>query len=133
MANLPARCDRCNGNLIRDGAEIRCLQCGNEYKSLKDKHRFYNDHQQEILKDIRLLGAKKTSQKWQMPSSTLSGLLSKWSQGTPFAPTDSPAPHGNDRFPNLPPWSDTWEPEVQTRWLDVYELIITHSLKEVPK
>lgn len=75
------------------------------------KHDYYEKHKDEILNDLKVLGRKATKEKWKLPPSTLTTLLSRW--GEPVEP------HENG-LPALPPWNDEWDPEVQVKWLDIY-------------
>lgn len=78
------------------------------------KHRYYEDHKDQILRDLHTLGRKPTKEKWKMPPSTLQTLLTRWGVD-PLEERPSVANH-----PLLPPWNDNWDKEVQVKWLDTY-------------
>jgi len=123
MDNGFPRCSKCQGKVLREGTRYRCLNCGQEWVSLKKRGEFYEFNKLDILKDVRSKGLKATRLKWQMPSSTLSGLIKKWEivlAELPPVVTQEPAVNGLVKFPQF---SDSWPESVMLKWLDVYEKI----------
>jgi len=62
--------------------------------------------------------------KWQIASGTLAGLLKKWGikeAPAPRAPAVSPTPAALPRFPD---YNESWPPEAQVAWLNIYQVLI---------
>ena len=83
-------------------------------KTAWDKHEYYEKHKEEILHDLKVLGRKTTKEKWKLAASTLVTLLTRWR--VPLEERVAP----NGWLPQLPEFSNTWEPEVQVKWLEIY-------------
>jgi len=105
--------------------------------NIKGRHRYYEDNKQAIVADLLSMGRSATRKKWGISSSTLHTLQKRWlteeqrlkipvSLGTPpGTPGETPHPStnstpSNGRLPPFPQFSDTWKPEVQLEWLEIY-------------
>jgi len=107
--------------------------------NIQERHKYYEDNKEAIIADLLSLGRAATRKKWNIPSSTMVYLEKRWltkeqratilgdNPGRPkqqHHPSTSLTP-SNGRLPPFPPFSDTWQPEVQLQWLEVYEHIVT--------
>lgn len=120
-------CIRCGGSLSRVDGAIKCIACGWEATTAQERHRFYVEHKEAIIKDIKELGPKATREKWQIPSGTMTGLKSKWRiLPEQLRPDERPEPK-LEHLPQLPPWNDNWTPEVQIKWLDIFLHLATRG------
>ena len=87
--------------------------------ALMERHEYYLANKEAILTDHYALGHSRTAKKWEIPSSTLAGLMRKWLG----AKDDAGRPGrwtGIYRLPSFPPFSNSWEPQVQVLWLQAY-------------
>ena len=110
-------CRHCGGTLVREDGEIKCLACSRPATSLRDMKRFYDLHREDILLDIKKIGSKAAREKWRIASSTLNGLIKRWTE----QPAETPAPaQRSNNLPLLPEWSDTWPESIQAKWLDIW-------------
>jgi hypothetical protein len=90
-----------------------------------ERHKFYEDNKQSILSDVQSIGRPATSRKWGIPSGSLSLLLYRWGKESKGKPPPPPPPDpDSDILPELPAFSNDWTPEVQLKWLEVYELVV---------
>lgn len=81
--------------------------------------RWYRQFKPLILADIGKLGEKKTRQKWGIPSSSWSQLMSRFSCRADTAGTVK-RKVSLDTLPSFPEFSDSWPESVQLGWLEVY-------------
>ena len=77
--------------------------------------RWYTKHRALILADIRQLGETKTRHRWGIPTGTWSKLMKRFNLRL-----GSAGPALMKSAPAFPDFSDSWAPEVQIKWLDVY-------------
>ena len=111
--------------MIRDDGEVKCLSCGREARTLTDMKRYYEQNKEDILSDIKDIGAKKTRKKWQIPAGTFSGLQKRWIPLEEQKPPQERRQPTNNQLPQLPIWSDTWPVPVQEKWLDIWLYLAT--------
>jgi len=138
------KCPKCGGNTLERDSEgdIHCWGCGTTFvdgeivlsKSMLEeakqmvnpyeRHRYYEKNKAAILEDYKNLGEAATRKKWNIPrGATLPNLLKRWQGETPFQATTD-----NHALPAFPEFSITWPPEVQLKWLEIYEkLLDKHS------
>jgi hypothetical protein len=104
--------------------------------NIRARSKFYEDNRDAIIADFGSIGKTRTRHKWSIPKGTLNRLIDRWltpEQKASIAPSpyitrvaSSPgAKSPNGRLPHFPEFSGTWQPEVQVRWLDVYEKLAT--------
>ncbi len=108
---------------------------GPEKEDPKARRQRYLDNKSEMIRDLIALGNKAFLEKWKISSQQISHLKSDElykklaAELIPGAAPKSRAPRPKqppgDQLPALPPWSDNWAPEVQVRWLAVYEKLIS--------
>ena len=120
-------CRHCGGSLIRDGEELKCLNCGRAFSSNIDTGRFIEQNKEEIQDDVKRLGVRKTMEKWRLSPSTLHRLRRRWEIILPArSAADPPAARGQ-QLPPLPEFRDEWEPSVQERWLTIWLYLVTRD------
>ena len=130
MPGEVAHCKHCGGDLIREDGVRKCLSCGREWKTLRQREQFYLTHQAEILADIARIGRPAAIEKWQIPSPTLAGLLRRWLHENK-EPSPTPAAHHSDNhLPDFPVFNENWSPEVKREWLETYRVVATKERKE---
>lgn len=106
--------------------------------NVHERHRFYQDNMQAIIDDLLSIGRIATRKKWDMRhNSTLFNLEMRWltpqqrariiqvslaiQAGMPI-PTPS-----NNGLPDFPAFSMAWPPEIQLKWLEIYERMMDHA------
>jgi ribosomal protein S27E len=134
------KCPKCkNKTLEKDSNDIHCWSCGTNFinKPLKEgsfmkhaelmkRHEFYESNKQAILSDVESIGRAATCKKWNISNGTLSQLLSRWEykgrevKGRDTLGTRTIITTGIV-LPSLPAFSNSWDPKIQERWLDIYE------------
>jgi len=106
-------------------------------KHNQDRHRYYEANKEAIIADFLTIGTAATRDRWNIPKPTAAKLARRWltkhqppqttpRPGSPPAtphktplPSTNPTP-SNGRLPPFPQFSDTWAPEVQLQWFEVY-------------
>ena len=109
-----ARCPRC-GQQLSNG---ECL-CGYRRRSRIEMRKIVQANLSQILTDVVEIGPGKTSKKWRIGNSTLYRipevrrvmLLKDGDNGS------------HDGLPPLPAFSESWAPEVQLKWLEIWEKV----------
>lgn len=108
-----------------------------KHHQIQERHRYYEANKEAIIADLLTKGRTATRNKWNIASSSLHSLMTRWLTDEQklkipiTSPTSSPTPGetphpsttstpSNGRLPPFPPFSDTWQPEVQLQWLEVY-------------
>jgi len=88
-------------------------------------HAYYESHKQEIMSDLFTFGRTPTRKKWSISSSTLYSLERRWLTEEQKAKLDNMtfAPSTNVHLPQFPEFSSSWEPQVQLKWLEIYETL----------
>lgn len=98
--------------------------------------KYYEDNRQAIEADIANLGVDAAMERWQIGENMLYKLRQRWGLKINIrkpAASHQPAPGLTAAapakpLPGLPPFPafcDTWQPDVQIRWLDAY--MVLHS------
>jgi hypothetical protein len=120
------------------GRQARRRNTGNIY----ERHRFYESHRNEIIRDLSTLGRRATRKKYGIPTySSLASLEKRWLTPDQRATLDSaslrrapatqdPASPTNGHLPHFPEFSGTWDPSVQLKWLEVYQKLHTKEKNE---
>jgi hypothetical protein len=91
------------------------------------RHAYLEAHKQEIIKDLLTYGRTPTRKKWTIPAGTLHSLERRWLTPDEKAKLDT-ITFGigstlifSGKLPPFPKFSDSWDPQVQLKWLDIYE------------
>lgn len=109
-----------------------------------ERHRYYEGNKEVIVADLLSKGKAYTRKRWKIPRGSLGKLIQRWLTEEqklkipvnlatpPGTPGETPHPstnstHSNGRLPPFPPFSDTWEPEVQLAWIDAYRELAKES------
>jgi hypothetical protein len=92
------------------------------------RHLYYEQHREEIVKDLLSLGVQAARTKWSIPPSTITYLAARWltnEQRAQLLMTEHPPGpiKGNGYLPVFPPFSDDWPESVQLKWLELYGLL----------
>jgi hypothetical protein len=140
------KCPKCKTRtLVRESDELVCSQCKEHFpaptsghiptngrrKKAKlgrspqrpaSRHAYIEAHKQEIIKDLFTYGRTPTRKKWSIPAGTLHSLEKRWLTADEKAKLDNItfAPSPNAQLPIFPAFSDTWDPTVQVKWLEIY-------------
>lgn len=122
MEKAPAKCVHCGGTLLKEDGERKCLSCGRTWKNKTERHRFYDEHRYEILKDVADIGRQATREKWQIPSATMHQILTSWLDEKERSPGPGADRSTNGHKPAFPEFSNEWDPQVQIKWLEVWAL-----------
>ena len=91
-----------------------------------DRHSYYEDHKDEIISDLFTFGRLATRKKWGIKApSSLATLEKRWLTPDQKAKIDSlnsarNVDAGLPQLPSFPPFSNSWEPQVQVMWLQAY-------------
>lgn len=115
------KCSRCGGSLLFENGRGHCLSCGFDKVNVRDRHQFIESNKDEILEDIKSLGSTKTRKKWGLSTSTIAKLSTPKSHVIRASVSTSHPPCHNVKLPELPPYSEQWDPSVQLKWLDIYQ------------
>jgi len=94
-----------------------------------DMKRYYEQNKEDILQDIKEIGPRAARNKWQIPAGTFSGLKKCWKvvQAVEQLPPGEAEPlkPAQHLLPPLPNFNDNWPESVQTKWLDIWMILIT--------
>lgn len=108
-------------------AKLRVAPPGKEEAQAGPK--WYRDNKRQMIKDLLAMGKDAFLERWKVKPQLISHLkadkLYKKLAQAPGAKAPKPKPPSGDKLPQLPPWSNDWSPEVQVRWLAVYEKLIS--------
>jgi hypothetical protein len=88
------------------------------------KHRYYENNRDAIIADIATIGKHAAMKKWDIPSGTISYLMLRWRVGESPLPAGAGSSPKDGWLPPLPPFNESWTPEVQVRWLELYEAVL---------
>lgn len=97
--------------------------------NIRAKSKFYKDNKDAIVADLLRLGKPATCREWGIAKSTLSQLINKWLTPEQIALVNNPKFPGsnqethhseNGQRPEFPAFSDSWDPTVQVKWLEIY-------------
>lgn len=96
----------------------------------KARRQWFRDNKKEMIDDLLSLGKDAFLKKWKVTPKLISPLkrdkyYKQKAAQAPSAAARVPLKEPGDKLPALPPWNDNWAPEVQVRWLSVYETLIT--------
>lgn len=114
------RCPKCkSNNLVKEDGRQKCLSCGYEIVSKREKHAFIIANAKEIANDYLELGYEKTIYKWRISKTALYAIpeIKEVRIQRPqlyVKPTDG-------QMPDLPQFSNEWSSEVQLKWLEIWE------------
>jgi hypothetical protein len=140
---IDSKCKKCGGTITSDGGNPTCINCG--WSSLENpgpavlkevkivavvekrpednklQRPWFRKHKAEIREDIIRLGASDAAKKWGYPYQ-MAGAFLKPEKGrkTPAAADRQNTPRLGD-LPGLPAFVDGWAPEVQIKWLEVWQ------------
>ena len=119
------RCPKCRNTLINNYGIYTCISCGFEKTNNAERHKFFEVNKEEILKDVATIGRPRTGKKWRILSSSMPKLLKRWQpKEETLSPISSHREKQNGYRPTFPEFSNSWDPEVQKRWLDIFELLV---------
>jgi len=107
-----------------------------EKMNIHERHKYYEQHKEEIIADLHTMGRAATRLKWNIPvGGALVSLEKRWlsqeeraaipvprSPGRPRQPKHTGS---HDTLPRLPQFSNEWAAPVQLKWLEVYDKIIS--------
>jgi len=119
MANKT--CPKCGAPAIKSDGGWHCsAMCGHDNMSALEKHTFIQTNIKEIVNDFRTKGSVKTIDRWKISSSTLYNLpeireIVEHKAYSRFS--------GDGAIPSLPEFSNDWTPEVQLKWLEIWEKV----------
>jgi hypothetical protein len=95
--------------------------------NIKAKSDFYEKNKDSIIADLLHLGKPATRRKWRIPKGSLPRLMKKWLTPEQEAAVNNvglkaqpETGHSDGGMPELPAFSDTWDPTVQVKWLEIY-------------
>jgi len=104
------------------------------------KRRYYKEHREEILNDVRLLGRPAACKKWGIASSTWHQLMQRWLPAADLSQVVEPHqdyPQGNitpakpiepRALPALPEFSEAWDGKVKLAWLECFSALTKHNI-----
>lgn len=99
-------------------------------------NKYYKANQKAILAEVARQGELATRKRWGIISSTWTQLKRRWGlpvesrkpgkRQVPLKPASNGAKQPEAAtsrlvFPTFPAWSESWPPELQLRWMDLYE------------
>jgi hypothetical protein len=103
------------------------------------RHVYYETNKEEIIADLFSVGRNATRRKWGLSSGQFFALEKRWLTKEQKEIVDKVAQNlelqtgENGRLPRLPQFSMTWPPEVQLKWLEVYDKLLTMDKEEAKK
>lgn len=137
-----SRCPKCDSKTLeRSGEDLHCWSCGTtfynkprdggvfmKHAELMKRHKFYEDNKQAILADVGSIGRAATAKKWNISPGSFYQVLERWKteelkDKTRHTGTGLEATTVVIILPPFPPFSNEWDPKVQERWLDIYEVL----------
>jgi len=99
---------------------LKCLQCGNGPLCKRQKHAYLVVNRDRILADLKKLDFGATCKKWHLSSSNIYNLRKGWKPQPVELPVPVQEPVANFILPELPAFSNDWDPAVQLKWLEVW-------------
>jgi hypothetical protein len=124
----PDKCPRCGGQILSDYGRAYCLQCSHSPMGVKEKREWFKAHKAAILKDWQSIGAQATQEKWHLDRFTLATAHRGKGKERPAGAKVAPQANHN-QLPPFPSFSDSWDPKVQTMWLEIYMELATGKEK----
>ena len=121
----PPKCPKCNSQMIDDGGLWKCLSCGRELEDSKAKHRWFEENKDAIIETYQSGAAGGLRNEWGISPSTWFTLRKRWGVALVSKTEKGEKAVPSNNLPQLPLWQDNWAPEVQVRYLDLLEVIIT--------
>jgi hypothetical protein len=112
--------------------EIKDEEHAMNREEIMKRHRYYEDNKAAILADYNAIGHQATCKKWNIPPGSLSQIITRWKSDVSKGPDASldtylmeplPVP-----LPAFPPFSNDWVPNIQDKWLSIYERLATKLL-----
>jgi ribosomal protein L37AE/L43A len=122
------------------------------HHNIQKRHKFYESHRKEITRDLLTLGRTATREKYGIPTaSSLLSLEKRWLDPDQRAMVDransgpeavkpagkptakqNPGTSGDNRLPQFPEFSGSWDPQVQVKWLEVYAELVEDKETKAP-
>jgi len=95
----------------------------------QEKHRWYEKHKDDIVRDLLTKGRTFTRHKWKIPSPSIFVLEQRWLTAEQIAQVEKTTTTefiavDNGQLPEFPKFGDTWPEAVQLKWLEIYEKLI---------
>lgn len=128
------KCSKCGGNTLERDPEgdIHCWGCGTTFQQkvsyddrLLARHRFYEENKIAIVADVKSIGTSATAKKWKINGASLHHVLKRWEREAKAAQPEQDKviskTSSDGRLPPFPVFSDSWTPEVQLKWFELYE------------
>ncbi len=115
MTTLCGRCPKCQGNLFDDHGTIKCLQCGWEKVGARERQLFYQANEADMVRDLVNLGKTKTLAKWGIKPQHISHLKMSALYKERTSHKVEADGQTDGKRPELPAFSDSWDPQVQLK------------------
>lgn len=120
------------GDIIADAGSFQCLSCGKEWVTSFQLKDFYQLYREEIAADIRDHDKKWMAEHWGFSTQRLGQLRRSFFPDSTVpepakqkpAAAPGPGPYG------LPAWCDTWNHQVQLRWLEIWYSFKVEEVKQ---
>lgn len=147
MTTSKLKCPQCGKEALYKNKETQgcvCMNCSKEIKGTHEMHLFIQANGKEIAKDYLEMTTEEVLYKWGISNSALYRISEiieirankPKSRGRPhlIAPKSVKADNrSNEHLPQFPIFSNDWASEVQLKWLDIYEIILTKERVALPQ
>lgn len=136
------RCMKCGGTVLERYGERSCINCGTEQMTPIERRGWYTRNKRDIILDAKILGIEATLAKYGLPAQMTSHIktdplylesnaagatapaavaVSAGNRADPGPAAQDPRPKGrNGELPPLPDFNTNWQPEVQSKWFDIW-------------
>ena len=128
MDKLIPKCPKCDGQVLPDGGERKCLQCGYVPEGIRGKAEFYKHNRDIFLPVLQATTPVEAAKLTGIPKGSIRGLRKLWAETPAPAAVPIPPAKATGKVPELPAFSDSWAPSVQSKWLDIYLAIKANKL-----
>ena len=122
---LSQKCVKCGGVLVLSYGEVSCMNCGATPMTVEERRTWWRDNKKDIAKDVRELGAAAAITKWRIPKQLVGHLYRGQGAQLPKPSANAIAVQMVKQLPNLPEFKDTWGPDVQKKWFDIWFYLVT--------